>query len=96
MLTANIIGNTLKEDTHRENHVSVIKHAAFAANFGFHMKCYGLIQLNIPQNNMLCNCPLLIWICIEVCFCLTFGVIVRDHCVMLCMIAEHKFVHNEI
>ena len=55
-----------------------------------------VILLDVNQNYLLYNCPFLIWIWIEVCFCLTFGVIVRDHYVLLCVVAEFKFVHNKI
>ena len=59
------------------------------------VKCYGLIHLDIPQNNILHNC-FFIWIYIEVCFFLTFGEIVGDHYVLLCLVAVYKCVHNKI
>ncbi len=47
--TTNTVGNTLKEDKHRENHISVIKPAAFAANVGFQYEILWFDSFGYPS-----------------------------------------------
>ena len=49
MSTTNTVGNTLKEDTQRENHASVMKPAAFAANFGFQYEIIWFDSVGYPS-----------------------------------------------
>ena len=49
LCSTNTFGNTLKEDTQRENHASVMKPSAFAANFGFQYEMLWFDSFRYPS-----------------------------------------------
>ncbi len=49
MFTTNTVENTLKEHTLKENHASVMKPAAFPANFGFQYEIIWFDSLGYPS-----------------------------------------------